>query len=193
MSNEQPLDLLVEGKCIPNMNHNDLDDMTMRLFMNKTNYNRYIEKTDPKEHEERKKYQEKLKKYEGKIIELTKQKLYQPTLQITTNIDTVFEQFMRTCINHFEMKEIENKNKYNDNDNEDDDDGLFVNMDSDNNDNDNLDNKDSDNDSDNFDVHLPLMVDNFSQPIMKSFWGKSIQKNKIPSNTNAHKFFSKRK
>jgi hypothetical protein len=180
MTDTKTESLIVTGKSI-----NELDDISMRLFMNKSNYNKYIEKTNPKEHEERKNYIYKLNKYMNQIIDITNEKIENHLLQHTADLDNAFENYMRTCIDHFEMKEIENQNSYNRNE---DIDSLFVNMDEktvctkyNNN---------YEEDDGVYNLHLPPMINNFAEPLVQSFWGKSIKKANVSQNPK--KYFSKK-
>ena len=134
-------------------------------------------------------YIKKLTKYRSKIIDLTVLKSQEHNLHHTTDLDNAFEQYMRTSIKYLEMKEIENNNKYN---HTSDDDSLFVNMD-------NAVGLDKtsdyycDDDDDDMvnDIHLPPMINNFTLPIMQSFWGKPV--NKAPLTQNEKKKILKEK
>jgi hypothetical protein len=183
MTDSKTESLIVTGKSI-----NDLDDISMRLFMNKSNYNKYIEKTNPKEHEDRENYIYKLNKYMNQIMDITTEKIENHLLQHTTDLDNAFEKYMRTCIKHFEMKEIENKNSYNRNEDED---SLFVNMDENTGCTKSRNDNDIDEEDDGvYDLHLPPMINNFTEPFVQSFWGKPIKKTN--GSHNPKKFFSKK-
>ena len=87
---------------------NDLDKMTMELFMNKSQYAKYISKTDPKKHEENQEYNDNLERRRDAMMELVAEYCDNPHKQLTTEMDETFRQFARTCFRYFEMKELEN-------------------------------------------------------------------------------------
>lgn len=87
----------------------DLEKLSMSLFMNKKTYNKYINKND----EETIKRNEEMEKYREEIIDLTNKKLRDVDYQITTEIDDIFNSYIKALIRHFELKEVEETNKYN--------------------------------------------------------------------------------
>tara|TARA_B100000900_G_scaffold152804_1_gene129757 strand:+ start:350 stop:763 length:414 start_codon:yes stop_codon:yes gene_type:complete len=87
----------------------DLEKLSMSLFMNKKTYNKYINKND----EETIKRNEEMEKYREEIIDLTNKKLRDMDYQITTEIDDIFNSYIKALIRHFELKEVEETNKYN--------------------------------------------------------------------------------
>lgn len=87
----------------------DLEKLSMSLFMNKKTYNKYINKND----EETIKRNEEMEKYREEIIDLTNKKLRDMDYQITTEIDDIFNSYIKALTRHFELKEVEETNKYN--------------------------------------------------------------------------------
>ena len=87
---------------------NDLDKMTMELFMNKSQYAKYISKTDPKKHEENQQHNDDLERRRDAMMELVAEYCDNPHKQLTTEMDETFRQFAKTCFRYFEMKELEN-------------------------------------------------------------------------------------
>jgi hypothetical protein len=84
---------------------NDLDRLTMEMFMNKKSYHRFIEKTDPKKYDEHQKYLRNMRKYREKIGSITQQYLENPDLQLTTEMDQMFADYCKTCVKYFQMKD----------------------------------------------------------------------------------------
>lgn len=110
----------------------DIDKLTLELFMNKGMYNKYIQKTDPKAHEEKQIYITKLLKYRRNILELTETLLNDPDTLITTDVNSVFNDYTKELIKYFDMKSMEGMRTKNYGSNEEqgeDDDILFSNMD----------------------------------------------------------------
>jgi hypothetical protein len=86
---------------------NELDKMSMEMFMNKSQYTKYISKTDPKKHQEIQIYNDNLKKYDGAITQIVADYCNNPNKQLTTEMDETFRHFAKTCFHYLEMKEIE--------------------------------------------------------------------------------------
>jgi len=145
---------------------NLIDKMTLELLMNKTQYNKYISKTDPKKHAEIDEYLNNIKKYRRFISELTTDLLDEPNKPINIEINESFEYYIKSLIRYFKMKEIESANNYND----DQDDILFGNMDNNINDTINCDEYDSEHEDD--------------ASLMKSYWGNDKVIRKKPTNMN---------
>ena len=112
----------------------DIDKVTLECFMNKTRYNKYVAKTDPKRSAETTEYLANIKKYCSKIKDITGDLLDDPTQPITNEVNEAFDSYMKTLIQHFQTKELENRGSYKnyqcDNDEEE---TLFGQMDSDRN------------------------------------------------------------
>jgi hypothetical protein len=90
----------------------DIDKVTLECFMNKTRYNKYVAKTDPKKSAETTEYLVNIKKYCSKIKDITGDLLDDPTLPITNEVNDAFDSYMKTLIHHFQTKELENRGSY---------------------------------------------------------------------------------
>ena len=106
------------------VNNKYLNDITLNFLMNKNHHKKYISKTNPEEHKREQKYQSSLRKYKGKIMNITEELIKNPDTQVTTDVNEIFIGYTKTLIRYFKMKEIENKEFYNDSD----EDMLFGNM-----------------------------------------------------------------
>ena len=102
-----------------------VNDITLTYFMNKSQRNKYVSKTNPEQHKKEEKYKSSLRKYKTKILDLTKTLLNDPNKEITTDVNEVFRDYTETIIRYLKMKEIEEKEHYNSSD----EDTLFGNMD----------------------------------------------------------------
>jgi len=80
----------------------DIDKLTLELLMNKTTYQKYVEKTDPKKFEENKTYKEKVELYKSRILEITKEYLENPDKQVSLDMNHAFYEYSQSCIRHFE-------------------------------------------------------------------------------------------
>ena len=104
-----------------------IDKLTLEYLMNKNTYNRYIEKADPNKYKQEQEFREKINKYKSKMISLTLQYLDNHDFQVNNELDVMINEYAKTFIKYFEMKDSENVNEYTD-----DEDTMFVNMDSSN-------------------------------------------------------------
>jgi hypothetical protein len=88
--------------------NNELDKLTLELFMNKKNYKKYLEKTDPKKYSDMQLHNIEIQKYRGTILTMTDDLLENPNLQITTEINEIFDAYTKIIIRYLKHKEIEN-------------------------------------------------------------------------------------
>lgn len=107
----------------------DIDKLTLELLINKNQYNKYLSQTNPEKYKQHREHLDKISKYRGKIHSMFSQLMENPEKQITTKINESFDHFVRTCINHFEMKELDYQTSH-EKEVEDDDDVLFGNCES---------------------------------------------------------------
>jgi hypothetical protein len=143
-----------------------VDKLTLEFLTNKSQYNKYLSKSDPKKYEEHMDHYRKINKYKDQIMQITNDYCNNPNTQITTHLDDMFNDYVRSCIQYFEMKELENVD---DSSNAADEDTLFM----------NIDEKD---DSTN---HT-----SYKEPT-KSFWGKGAKKTNY-MNSDLRAFSGKR-
>lgn len=83
-----------------------IDKLTLELLMNKTTYQKYIEKTDPVKFEEEKSFKEKVELYSNRIMEITKAYVENPDKQITLDMNHAFYEYTKRCIQHFEDEDV---------------------------------------------------------------------------------------
>lgn len=120
-----------------------IDKLTLEYLMNKNTYNRYIEKTDPNKYKQEQEFREKINKYKSKMISLTLQYLDNRDFQVNNELDVMMNEYEKTLIKYFEMKDLENVYEYTDHED------IFVNMD---NDSSNIDSSSSNIDSDSYNM-----------------------------------------
>ena len=144
----------------------EIEKMTLELLTNKNQYNKYLSKEDPKKFREHQEYLEKIAKFKGKILNLSKQFLENPEKSFNLEMDEMFSIFAKTSIKYLEMRELENENLYNmkedKQEEQEQEETLFGNMDE---------NVES---IDDFELDENLKFN----PMMNSFWGKNIKKYK---------------
>jgi len=140
----------------------DIEKMTLELLTNKNQYNKYLSKEDPRKFREHQEYLEKIEKFKGKILNLSKQFLENPEKSFNLEMDEMFSIFAKTSIKYLEMRELENENLYNmDKDKDEEEETLFGNM-----------NEETEEQEEVEELNEVLKPN----PLMNSFWGKSIKK-----------------
>ena len=140
----------------------DIDKLTLELLINKSQYKKYLSKADPEKYKSNQEHLEKISKYRRKILDVFSQLLEDPDKQITTSLNEDFDHFVKSCISHFEMKELENHGNHFEKEEEEDDEVMFGNCDEKND----------------------LIEPDISKS--KSFWGKSIVKKGQPPLPNEY-------
>jgi len=136
-----------------------IDKMTMELLMNKKKYNKYISKNDPELHNKKQQEFAKMQKYAARILDLTEGLLTDPNMEVKNDVNEMFIQYVKTCMYHFETKDMELagcRDSY-ENGNYDDENTLFGECE-----------QDADSESEKESEKVA--------PTPKSYWGKSIQK-----------------
>lgn len=100
-----------------------IDKMTMELLMNKRKYNKYISKADPDKYEKRQQEFAKMQRYASRIMHLTEDLLNDPNMEVQNDVNEAFLQYVKTCMYHFENKDLElaGCKDYYEHDDEDDD------------------------------------------------------------------------
>ena len=100
----------------------NIDKITLELLMNKNSYNRYIEQTHPDAYEKHQKFRNNVEKYKSRILSCTKNYLDDENYSLTTEMDTMMNDFIHCFVKHFEIKELESEER------EPEDDVLFDNI-----------------------------------------------------------------
>jgi hypothetical protein len=89
------------------MDEKEIDKMTMEMFMNRKNYKKYLEKTDPAKFSDLKMHHEDIEKYHGSIISITDDLLENPNLQISNEVNQIFDAYTKVIIRYLKHKEME--------------------------------------------------------------------------------------
>ena len=84
-----------------------IDKITLELLMNKTSYNKYLEKTDSSKFKEQQDFHQKIQKYKSRISSVLEQYLENPgEFLVTLEINEMLETYAKTCIQHFEITDM---------------------------------------------------------------------------------------
>jgi len=84
----------------------EFDKLTLQMFSNKTHYKKYLAKTDPIKYSAQQEFVDKIAKNREKINAMFSVLLASPEKQITTDINESFDQFVKSCLNHFHMEKL---------------------------------------------------------------------------------------
>jgi len=92
-----------------NIVSNPIDKVNLEYLMNRTQYKKYVSKTNPTKHAENELFLMKVNKYKNKISNLTEKLLMNPEEPITLDVNNGFNEYVNILIKHFEMKDMENE------------------------------------------------------------------------------------
>lgn len=84
----------------------EFDKLTLQMFSNKTHYKKYLAKTDPVKYSAQQEFIDKIAKNREKINAMFMVLIENPEKQITTDINESFDQFVKSCLNHFHMEKL---------------------------------------------------------------------------------------
>jgi hypothetical protein len=82
-----------------------IDDLTIQLLLNKTNYAKYLSKTDTQKYEEHQQFVLDCEQYRNPILDMTKHMMRDPTLSYSSEVSDAFNQYARIIIRYLEVKE----------------------------------------------------------------------------------------
>ena len=85
----------------------NIDKLTLELFMNRNIYKKYVAKNEPEKYQKIVIHHENVRKYKHRILNLTEELLEDPSMQITTEINEIFDAYSKTLIRHFQQKDME--------------------------------------------------------------------------------------
>jgi len=100
-----------------------IDQLTLELLINKTQYEKYLAKSEPQKWSEKQAFLANCEKYYNPIMKITSQYLKDPDTQLGIDVDNAFSNYAQCIIRHLEIKELANANI--DNIDEVDEDILF--------------------------------------------------------------------
>ena len=113
----------------------EMEDITMELLMNKSQYNKYVHQLNPAKFKEREMFLNQIRGHRESISSMMQELLYHPEEIITREINDSFHAFVKVCLKHLEIREIHEShqgNNYKKNHAEDDmdeEETMFGNID----------------------------------------------------------------
>ena len=78
-----------------------IDNITLKLLMNKQKYQKYRDRTYSTNQYKNKQYIDDLQTYNCKIIKLTNELLNEPLTEISNDVNDAFEEYSKCLIRHF--------------------------------------------------------------------------------------------
>ena len=82
-----------------------IDEITMKLLTNKTNYAKYLYKTDNDRYEEQQQFIEDCKNFQYEIISMTKDMCKNKENEFGSEVNESFNNYARTIIRYLEVKQ----------------------------------------------------------------------------------------
>jgi hypothetical protein len=92
-----------------NIVSNSINKLNLEYLMNRSQYKKYVSKTDPIKHLENEMFLMNVNKYKSRISNLTEKLLMNPEEPITLDVNNGFNEYVNILIKHFEMKDMENE------------------------------------------------------------------------------------
>jgi len=84
-----------------------IDNITLKLLMNKQKYQKYREHASSTNQYKNKQYTHDLHTYKCKIINLTNELLNEPLTEISNDVNDAFEEYSKCLIRHFKMEAVQ--------------------------------------------------------------------------------------
>jgi len=101
-----------ESPSIPEKN-SFVEQVTLELLMNKSQYHKYVSKNNPEEFGAIQTQHKDVDTYKDSILELTEELLTNKYKNVNTEVNELFDGYVKAVVNYFKMKEIEMNNEYN--------------------------------------------------------------------------------
>jgi hypothetical protein len=90
-----------------------VDQVTLELLVNKSQYHKLVSKNNPEEGNKIQSHYNEIAEYKDIILELTEELLTNRYKNVSTEVNDMFDGYIKAVINHYKMKEIESNNDYN--------------------------------------------------------------------------------
>jgi hypothetical protein len=81
-----------------------VDELTMKLLSNKTNYAKYLAMTDTRKHEERQQFIQDCRAYKEDMIDMTRRMCKNEDVEYSSDVTDAFDEYARTLIRYIEVK-----------------------------------------------------------------------------------------
>jgi hypothetical protein len=92
-----------ESPCVASgLKAEQIDDLTMKLLVNKTQYNKWLAKNEPSKYDEREKFFEKMRLRKNQLSGIFERLMDSPREIVATDVNETFEDFVAACILHID-------------------------------------------------------------------------------------------
>jgi hypothetical protein len=88
-----------------------MDDITLQFLMNKTQYSKYLSSHDVEKNDEQEEFLSKIRQNKSTIIDISLDYINHPRSHVSTDLDEAFNHYIKACLKHLEMKEVERSNE----------------------------------------------------------------------------------
>lgn len=88
-----------------------VDDITLQFLMNKTQYSKYLSSNDVEKNDEQEEFLSKIRQNKSTIIDISLDYINHPRNHVSTDLDEAFNHYIKACLKHLEMKEVERSNE----------------------------------------------------------------------------------
>tara|TARA_B100001175_G_C19486898_1_gene630322 strand:+ start:339 stop:764 length:426 start_codon:yes stop_codon:yes gene_type:complete len=90
-----------------------IDEITLQLLINKQCKSKYLMQHDPEKYKQEEEYKQKVIYYKDDIANIFNDYSNIRNHQVTSDLDDAYNNFIKACLKHFEIKEVEQDNTYN--------------------------------------------------------------------------------
>jgi len=81
-----------------------VDELTMKLLSNKTNYAKYLAMTDTRKHEEQQQFIQDCRTYKDDMLDMTRRMCKNEDVEYSSDVTDAFDEYARTLIRYIEIK-----------------------------------------------------------------------------------------
>lgn len=97
---------------VETIENNEMNQLTIELLVNKNHYSKILHKINPIKFKERQDYLDKLKLNKPAIASIFENLLDNPQEIITPDLNNSFDLFVKVCIKHLEIRELEDESHF---------------------------------------------------------------------------------
>lgn len=94
------------GSIIPNSSNAFVDKITLELLLNKTNYQKYLSKSEPQKFAEYQEFLNNCNKYKRQMVNITCSLIDNPANKCSPDVANAFETYAKILIRDLELKEM---------------------------------------------------------------------------------------
>lgn len=110
-----------QNDSTPSIENKHIDQLTLELLINKTQYEKYLAKNEPQKWSEKQIFLANCEKYYIPMMKITSQFIKNPNIQLSIDVNHAFLNYAQCLIRHLEIEEIANVNEGSENEDEDED------------------------------------------------------------------------